>query len=521
MRSERRGTKRSHAFTAEALEGRILLAGNVDATLIGDTLKVVGDANPDSVAIYQDTAGDFVVAGGGATTVNGQPSVSFPAPDPSAIHIIAAVTDAGNMVAIHDLTAASVKVTAGAGDDTIVVDHATVGGPVTLSGGDGGNTVELSSGSAGGVRITTGAGDDNDTVSGESVAQAVIIQSGAGSDTDEALDGSAAGVVIIASGSGPEDAHAEVDGYTASGPVRVQAATGSGQAAAIVDGTTASSVTVTATATAGGHTTADADKDTAMASTSPSDPSAGAINVAARSPGGPYGCQVDAENNSADSLTVSTTSSAGGLWSDNLVVDGNVIAGPIAVNRNGPAVCYLDCSSDMATSIVVKAGSGSGEVFAIGDTTTNGPVTVAVGNGGFQVEVYSDTSTGPITVTVGTGDPDVMDNIIVIGSEDAPSVSVRSGAGADTVYVDGTFSGDLSIATGGGTDFVVFGDFSDTVSIAGELVVTLGSDGDGVSVDAPLTATSGLLDGGGGTNSLRNVRLLGATISYTRFQDVS
>ena len=77
-----RRNERPRRFSAEPLESRVLLAGNVTARLSGNNLLVHGDVNSNVLAITSGSvAGSIVVTGltdsqGKPTKINGQPNGS-------------------------------------------------------------------------------------------------------------------------------------------------------------------------------------------------------------------------------------------------------------------------------------------------------------------------------------------------------------------------------------------------------------------------------------------------------------
>ncbi|MDW8222529.1 MAG: hypothetical protein RMJ82_06235 [Gemmatales bacterium] len=120
----------------EALEARSLPAGNVTATLIAGTLRIVGDSDDNDITV-DVSGGNVVVTGNSGTTVNSAPSASFPAMQVKALDI-----------RMND------------GDDVVVVDGLNLTRTSSLRGGDGDDdfTIKNSSFRNATIRLDPGLG---------------------------------------------------------------------------------------------------------------------------------------------------------------------------------------------------------------------------------------------------------------------------------------------------------------------------------------------------------------------------
>ena len=112
----------------EILEPRVLLDGDITATLAGSTLVIEGDAHSNAVIVYGTvTPGEFVVDGvtGSQTTVNG-----------SGFSLFDGVT--------------SVKINMGQGDDVLLIGNPGIGVTTTISGN---LSIDMGGGTKDGVYI--------------------------------------------------------------------------------------------------------------------------------------------------------------------------------------------------------------------------------------------------------------------------------------------------------------------------------------------------------------------------------
>jgi hypothetical protein len=147
------GKVRQQSLQVEILEDRTVPAGNVSATLVGNTLRIVGDAQSNSVFVYLQGS-NVVVEGSSSTTVNGTSSVSFLAANVAGLDI--RMNDGNDSVTLgktpnNTLTGLTLsrllQYNGGNGDDTLEVANVSVARTTTIRGGDGDDSVTINNGS--------------------------------------------------------------------------------------------------------------------------------------------------------------------------------------------------------------------------------------------------------------------------------------------------------------------------------------------------------------------------------------
>ena len=157
-----------------------------------DTVNVAGLRAGDVASLTINTGGattgDTVVFS--STTFVGIPDTSW-GPNAVAGPVTILTGNGANTVTLHDLTANSLNVTTGSGNDTI--NLATAGGLIihgnaTIDAGDGSNT----------ITAAAGAGNNTTTVDGH-----LSLRTGSGSDT-VSLDALTAGSLSISTGAGTD-----------------------------------------------------------------------------------------------------------------------------------------------------------------------------------------------------------------------------------------------------------------------------------------------------------------------------
>ena len=166
------GKVRQQSLRVEILEDRTVPAGNVSATLVGNTLRIVGDAQSNSVFVYQQ--GGNVVVEGSSTTVNGLSSVSFPAANVAGLDIrmnngndsVTLGKTPGNTVTGLILSRL-LQYNGGNGDDTLEVANVSVARTTTIRGGGGDDSVTINNNShfSSSVSISLDTGSTSESVS--------------------------------------------------------------------------------------------------------------------------------------------------------------------------------------------------------------------------------------------------------------------------------------------------------------------------------------------------------------------
>ena len=152
--------KSGRCVVFEALEPRLLLDGNVTATVVDGDLRIVGDAADNSFRVTPGCGvGAFMVTGQDDTTINGDPLAS-----------VTGVTD--------DIT-----ITTKDGRDHVELQGITVADDLTIRSGARNDQVEVQGTNVGGeCKIITGGGDDEVAVQGTTVTDSALIRTGAGTD---------------------------------------------------------------------------------------------------------------------------------------------------------------------------------------------------------------------------------------------------------------------------------------------------------------------------------------------------
>lgn len=159
----RRPTSRSWIAT-QALEARVLPAGNVQVKISGDTLTIKGDVDDNSVSIVVE-AGNLVVRGLSDTTINGGEDDFVVAEDSTTFN--------GRVV-----------VRLGAGDDTFAIgDDVTIHGHLGVEDFFGNDRVAIDAADIdGGISIRTYFGNDSIRFNGTTIHGATRIFTGFGDD---------------------------------------------------------------------------------------------------------------------------------------------------------------------------------------------------------------------------------------------------------------------------------------------------------------------------------------------------
>jgi hypothetical protein len=147
----------------------------VSATLVGNTLRIVGDAQSNSVFVYLQ-GGNVVVEGSSSTTVNSLSSVSFPAANVAGLDI--RMNNGNDSVTLgktpnNTLTGLTLsrllQYNGGNGDDTLEVANVSVARTTTIRGGDGDDSVTINNGShflsSVSISLDTGSGIQPESVS--------------------------------------------------------------------------------------------------------------------------------------------------------------------------------------------------------------------------------------------------------------------------------------------------------------------------------------------------------------------
>jgi len=201
--------------SAEQFEVRLLPAGNVTATIVGDNLVLAGDAEDNSVRIEVD-GGNIIVTGLDGTTINGDPDFE-------------AVTGSTNI-------AGDLVVDLGKGDDKLAVgDTIVIEGDVRVTDNSGATTLGFRSVEIqGDLLVKTGRKNDRISLVGTSVAGDAKIVTHRGKDLVSISQSTVTGALDMATGRGTDGV--VVDDSTLSDSARLD--TGRGRDAALIRDTT-------------------------------------------------------------------------------------------------------------------------------------------------------------------------------------------------------------------------------------------------------------------------------------------
>ena len=209
-----RASRRSQiSCSAEQFEVRILPAGNVTATLVGDNLVLAGDSEDNSVRIEVD-GGNVIVTGLDGTTINGDPDF-----------------DTG-LTSI----AGDVVVELGKGDDTLAIgDTVVIEGSLRVTDKSGATTLGLRSVEIqGDLVVNTGKKNDRISLVDTSVAGDAKIATHRGKDLVSISQSTVTGALEVLTGRGTDGV--VVDDSTLSDSARLD--TGRGRDAALIRDTT-------------------------------------------------------------------------------------------------------------------------------------------------------------------------------------------------------------------------------------------------------------------------------------------
>ena len=157
----------------ESLERRVMLDGNVAASVAGGVLLITGDANSNAITISSPTTG----GSSGGTTF--QPGTLLITPDATTSVNNGA---AGASVQVSGVTFGA-RISLGSGNDTLSFQDSTgLVGPVTIQTGAGSDKVQVNDFTFSKVSVTS-QGDCAIDLSNTTVQQSLALQGGQGSNT--------------------------------------------------------------------------------------------------------------------------------------------------------------------------------------------------------------------------------------------------------------------------------------------------------------------------------------------------
>ncbi len=408
----------------DGLESRLLLSGNVTASVVAGTLYLTGDSSGNTVTVKNTAPGEFLItAGSDGTQINGGAGPAT----------VTGVTG--------DISASM-----GAGDDTLIFQSNSIPHSVFVDMGPGANSTYFSGVEiAGGVTILNGPGSDSVDFSTVDVGGSVFVSNQGGStwsggayDGYESVfhytTGAISGSLSIFDGSGADACAA--NGMNVTGPVFVSAGAG----AALTDlenGTASSSVTLIrgdGGALSGGW-----------------DGFAGAVNI---------------RNFSLGNLTVFSGSGA-----DFLGFDTSPAGSVFVQDGSGPAYTTATHSAFSGSFTLMTTGGGnlSGiysdwttyTVFYSG-SSVDGDLSLTLGDGNDEFGLYNDIA-GGVTINAGANallgyfsDGSVAHATTLLRGEGGALGGAYAGFSSELVFQNETLAGSLTIINGSGNDGVIF-----------------------------------------------------------------
>lgn len=169
----------------EALEGRALLSGNVEAVVTdGGDLIITGDKAGNAIAVTVGLGGEIVISGAKGTTVNGENSASLTGLTGD---VVIRMGEGSDEVALTGLAVGGdLKFDGGRGDNQLALDATSVDGQLTVKNLMGKQTFSLLNGSSvgGNLKIdNTQKGDTTTTIDASTISGKLQINNKDGDDT--------------------------------------------------------------------------------------------------------------------------------------------------------------------------------------------------------------------------------------------------------------------------------------------------------------------------------------------------
>lgn len=170
----------------EYLESRLALAGNIVASLVGDTLHLTGDRldNDAIITLYDGTVSVGSIRN---TTINGATGLSLTV-DPARLNLIVDGLAGNDHIWVNVGTTAmntNISVRGGDGNDNLAVVAAADGillGSAMIDAGKGDDVIEFGVSATGNVSISGGTGADQVTLRAIAIAGDLLLTTGDGND---------------------------------------------------------------------------------------------------------------------------------------------------------------------------------------------------------------------------------------------------------------------------------------------------------------------------------------------------
>lgn len=192
----------------ERLESRIMLSGNVMATLLGPDLYLEGDDLDNDIEI-QVVNDEVVLVGENDTTINGSDAnlvIGSPGADFEG-NIIVRLKDGNDRLVIREgvTVEKSVLVFAGSGNDSVGVDNANITGNLRVNGGTGDDALTIRDSSVNHLRFIGGAGADVVNIEDSQVNGRLVISTGTGNDSVVLNNVTTGKVGVVSLGAGNDE----------------------------------------------------------------------------------------------------------------------------------------------------------------------------------------------------------------------------------------------------------------------------------------------------------------------------
>ena len=207
--SKRRNTpaRRRTRLSAERLEGRRLLAGDVGITIRGDDVLVRGDDEANQLEIIQTPDGRTIAVGSDGTTINGSTDTLVIAESGDVIDDLRIrLGDGDDVILIDGVTVADdLSIAAGRGDDAVGLLRTTVGDDLTVRGYRGELQFSLDLSEVGDdLRVSGGRDDALIVIDGSTVGDDTFLRTGRGDDTIVVRGSTHADDVYVFTGGGDD-----------------------------------------------------------------------------------------------------------------------------------------------------------------------------------------------------------------------------------------------------------------------------------------------------------------------------
>lgn len=219
--SQVKASERSLEAVVQPLEKRTLLAGNATVSLVGDTLRIVGDSQNNTVEVTV-VSGNVVVRGLESTTLNGGTASFVVATGTTTTPgAVIAAMGAGNdtvMFSRNVRIAGQATVDDSAGDDAIGSTGATFEKGLRIIGRRGNDSISLVNTTVAGLLwINTKSGDDVISLDGVTLNGRMVVRGGLGSDSVVLNNVTVSEEARVLTGEG--DDNLAIKGSTFNGPV--------------------------------------------------------------------------------------------------------------------------------------------------------------------------------------------------------------------------------------------------------------------------------------------------------------